>query len=333
MKIYAIADALIDEKMVVAGLAPLAEDHELEIGSWCTHSVEELQLINLKVEQDGANAVEISDDIVEKIGQADVVLTQFCPIGRTAIEAASNLKIIGVLRGGTENVDHDAAKERGIAVVNTPGRNAQAVAEFTVGLILAETRNIARTHTAMRDGIWLKDFPNAGQIPEIDGRTVGIVGAGEIGSLVMRFLTGMGAKCQFYDPMVDESPYGQKVDELAELVREADVLSLHARLSKETYHMISADLIRSMKPTAVFINTARSGLVDEEALIAALHDNSIMGAAIDTFDVEPLDDNSPWLELNNVTLTSHLAGSTVDAFRKSPLLILPRILQEIEKYN
>ncbi len=216
-------------------------------------------------------------------------------------------------------------------VVNTPGRNARAVAEFTVGLIIGETRNIARTHAAMRRHVWLKDFPNSGQVRELEDRMLGVIGAGAIGEMVMRFMSGMDMQCQFYDPFRQASDYGSKVDDLGELMATSDVVSIHSRLGPDTHHLVSAEMLGLMKPTAVLVNTARSGLVDEQALVAALQAGRIMGAAIDTFDHEPLPADSPWLELENATITSHLAGSTLDAFSKTPRLLSQRLLAIWEK--
>lgn len=330
MRVLAIADAFIPKDMLEEGTQSLREaGHEVEVVAWGPETIEDLQQINLTVEQGGANAVELPAALQEKVRECDVVVTQFAPIGATLIESCDKLRAIGVMRGGTENVDGAAAARWGIPVLNTNGRNARAVAEFAVGLILAETRNIARTHAAMREHVWLKDFPNSADIPELEGRTVGVVGAGAIGQLVMKFLAAFDARCIFYDPYTDSSPYGEKVANLDDLLAASDIVTIHSRLTPENHHLIDARRLALMKTSAVLINTARSGLVDEEALIAALQRGEMMGAAIDTFDVEPLPANSPWLRLANVTLTSHLAGSTKDAFRKTPRLLSARLLAEI----
>lgn len=331
MKILAFADNFIDVPMLENGLTALEEaGHTVEIRDWSHPTKEDLQNDNLAVEQGGANAVDLGDEFLAGIDQFDIIITQFAPIGRKVIEAATNLKYVGVLRGGTENVDAEAAKERGVTVINTPGRNARAVAEFTVGMMLAETRNIARTHAAMRQHIWLKDFPNGEDIPEIGGKTVGLVGLGNIGHLVAKFLTGFDAKVIFYDEYVKGDQGYERKDSLEELVRESDIVSVHLRLSEQSYHIISKELIAQMKPTAYLINTARSGLIDEQAMLEALAAGKIAGAAIDTFDHEPLEEDSPFLTLPNVTITSHLAGSTGDAFKNTPKLLSKRILAALE---
>ena len=329
MKILAIADAYIPADMLREGTQALVSaGHDVEVVSWGPPIVEELQEVNLEVEQNGPNGVVLPEELQEQIRAAEVVITQFAPISAALIESSPGLKAIGVMRGGTENVDSEAAKRAAIPVFNTQGRNARAVAEFAVGMILAETRNIARTHTAMQQHIWLKDFPNSADIPELEGRTVGVVGAGAIGQLVMKFLSAFDAKCIFYDPYTSASDYGERVEELDELLAVSDIVTIHSRLTPDNHHLINERRLGLLKPSAVLVNTARSGLVDEQALISALQQHAIMGAAIDTFDEEPLPADSPWMSLDNATITSHLAGSTQDAFRKTPRLLSQRLLRE-----
>jgi len=327
VKILAIADAYIPLDLLEPGTQALVDaGHDVTYMEWETDSIEKLQEVNLLIELNGPNEVALPDEITKAAADADVIITQFAPIGADLIAGCPRLKAIGVLCGGTENVDAGAAEAAGVAVLNTAGRNARAVAEFTVGMILAETRNIARTHAAMREHVWLKDFPNGDTIPEIEGRTVGLVGAGAIGQLVMKFLSGVDARCQFYDPYQESSEYGVKADSLEELMATSDIVTIHSRLSTDTHHLVSEDMLALMKPTAVLVNTARSGLVDEQALLAALRGRRIAGAAIDTFDDEPLPAGSEWMKLDNVTITSHLAGSTLDAFAKTPKMLSQRLL-------
>lgn len=330
MRVLAIADAFIPSDMLWEGTEQLREaGHDVDVVHWGPESVEDLQEINLRVEQNGANALELPVELQNKVRACEIVITQFAPIGGALIDSCTELRAIGVMRGGTENVDQEAAARNEVPVLNTNGRNARAVAEFAVGLILAETRNIARTHAAMRDNIWLKDFPNSADIPELEGRTIGVIGAGAIGQLVMKFLAGFDARCVFYDPYAQSSPFGEKIEDLDELIAISDVVTIHSRLTAQNHHLIDARRLALMKPSAVIVNTARSGLIDEKALLAALQRGAIMGAAIDTFDEEPLPAGSAWATLPNVTITSHLAGSTKDAFRKTPRLLSARLLAEV----
>jgi len=332
MKVLAFGDNLITPEMLENGLTEL-KNHgfEVEVRDWSHDSVESLQNDNILVEQQGADAVEITDpSLLKDIDKFDVIITQFTPIGKRLIDKAKNLKYIGVLRGGIENVDEDYAESKGIKVMNTAGRNARAVAEFTVGLILSETRNIARTSAAMHKDIWLKDFPNKDNIPEVGGKTMGIIGFGHIGRLVAQFMKGMDAKVIFYDPYVDSVEGFEKINKLEDLVKQADIISIHMRATDETHHIMDKHMFDLMGENTYFINSARSALVDESALVEALKEHKIAGAAIDTFDEEPLPKDSPFLTLDNVTLTSHLAGSTADAFKNTPKLFASRFLQSLE---
>jgi D-3-phosphoglycerate dehydrogenase len=204
------------------------------------------------------------------------------------------------------------------------------VAECTLGMILAEVRNIARSHAALVHGKWQRDFPNRDAIPELHEKTVGLVGYGAVGRLVAHYLEAFGSHILAFDPYCQGDPRPAEMVDLPTLLRQSDVVSLHARLTQESHHLIGRKELALMKPTAVLINTARSGLVDEPALIEALSRRQIMGAALDVFETEPLSPASPLVKLDNVTLTPHVAGSTVDAFRDSPKLMarhLQRMLQ------
>ena len=218
-------------------------------------------------------------------------------------------------------MDIALATQRGICVMNTPGRNARAVAEAAMGLILGEIRNIARSHAFLRNGDWRRTFPNSAAIPELNEKTVGLVGYGAVGRLMAHYLVAFGSNVIAYDPFVSGDPAPATLVDLKTLMRQSDVVSVHARLTEETYHLIGREELSLMKPSAVLVNTARSGLVDESALIDALSECRIMGAALDVFDTEPLPPGHPFLTLDNVTITPHLAGSTVDAFRNCPKMM------------
>lgn len=331
MKVLAFGDNLITPDILREGLKAFEDRGDtVEVRDWSHESVEDLQKDNIEVEQNGANAVAVEDEeLLKDLETFDLIVTQFTPVGRKMIERAENLKYIGVLRGGIENIDQKYAESKGIKIINTAGRNARAVAEFTVGMILAETRNIARTSAEMHKDIWFKDFPNKENIPEIGGKTIGIIGFGNIGQLVAKFMKGFDADIIFYDPYVKEMTGAKKVDSVEDLVKEADVVTIHMRATDETHHLIDQHIFHLMDENTYFINTARSALVDEAALVDALENGKIAGAAIDTFDHEPLPLDSPFLKLKNVTLTSHLAGTTADAFKNTPKLFAERFLKII----
>ncbi len=328
MKLLAISDHYIPESFMLGGLSALAElGMDIEIRPWEHPTLEELQEANLLVEQKGANAIEMPQRFLDGLEQFDAIVVQFAPVGRKMIEAAGRLQLIGVLRGGIENVDQNAAEERKITILNTPGRNARAVAECTVGLILSEIRNLARSYAELRKGNWTRDYPNRAEIPELCGKTVGLVGYGAIARLVAQYLTAFGSKILAYDPYVQGETGNVEIVDLPTLLKSSDIVSLHARYSKETHHLIGKEQLALMKPSAVLINTARSGLVDEKALVESLQKRQIMGAALDVFDEEPLPQGHPLLSLDNATITPHLAGSTIDAFLNSPKLWAERAIQ------
>ena len=192
--------------------------------------------------------------------------------------------------------------------MNTPGRNARAVAECALGLMLSEVRNLARSYALLKEGIWTRDFPNRDSIPELHEKTVGLVGYGAVARLVAGYLHALGSHVLAFDPYVTGPTPGVTLVDLDTLMRRSDVVSLHARLTEETHHLIGSAELELMKPTAILVNTARSGLLDEDALVRALSERRIMGAALDVFDTEPLPKGHALLALDNVTLAPHLAG-------------------------
>ena len=209
-----------------------------------------------------------------------------------------------------------------------------AVAEFTVGLILAERRNIARAHLSLVTGGWRKNFATDGQFTELAGKTVGLIGFGAVGQTVADRLGPFGVHLVVHDPFQSSEVvkrHGGRAAPLDELLRCADVVSLHARREPDEPPLIGARELALMKPTACLINTARAHLVDMDALVQVLQERRIAGAAIDVFEQEPLPEDSPLRRLDNITLTPHLAGSTLEAFHQSPRLLAERIRQDMEQ--
>lgn len=322
MKLLAIGDTFIPKEAMNTGLKEL-ENYGIEVvvREWKHKNLEMLQKDNILIEKQGPEAVELPQELIKDIDEFDILIVQFAPISKKVIDKGKNLKIIGVLRGGVENIAFDYAAAKGISVMNTPGRNARAVAEFAMGMILSEVRNIARSHAALKNGEWRKNFPNSKAIPELYKKTVGIVGFGAVGQLVSGYLKAFGCNIIAYDPFFSGKVEGVKLVDLEYLLKNSDIVTIHARLTDDTYHMIGEKEIGLMKPSSVIVNTARSGLVDEESLKKALNEGKIAGAALDVFDVEPLLDSDILLSLDNVTITPHLAGSTKDAFINSPRLM------------
>ena len=331
MKLLAISDHYLPRQYMAAGLSSLAEHGiDVDVFPWEHETLEELQAANLTIEQGGPGAVPLPEELYRTVGQYDILVAQFAPIARQFLESAERLRLLGILRGGMENVDLETATKRHIPVFNTPGRNARAVAECTVGLIFAEIKNLARGHAALKQGHWTREFPNKNDIPELLDKTVGLIGFGAIGKLTAKFLNAFGANIIVFDPYF-QNDHADAVPvtpvDLETLMKQSDVVSIHARYVPETHHLIKREHLLMMKPTAILVNTARSGLVDEQALIDVLAGRKIMGAALDVFDDEPLKQDSPFLALDNVTIVPHLAGSTADAFRNSPKLFSAHLIR------
>jgi len=292
-------------------------------GDW-EPSWDKLQYRRLEVEKRGPE-IEPCDPLVEQYGaEANALMGLFVPVSSKVMAAMPNLRLVGVSRAGLENVNVEEATKRGILVFNVMGRNAHAVSDFAVGMMLAECRNIARAHYSIKTGAWRKTFVNSDSVPELGGKTVGLVGFGNIGSLVAKKLSGFEVNVLVYDPYAnpaDIEAAGCKLASLEELFTNSDFVSIHARLTEANKKMVNAQLIGLMKPTAYLINTGRAGLVDQDALAEALKEKRIMGAALDVFTTEPINADSPFLTLDNVTMTTHLAGTTSDALANSPFLL------------
>ncbi|MDR1826982.1 MAG: 2-hydroxyacid dehydrogenase [Methylobacteriaceae bacterium] len=300
---------------------------EVHMGNW-EEDYPKLQERRLKVEQQGPEIEVVPDVVLEEGKGASLISGLFVPVSTKLMDAMPDLKIVGVARAGLENVNVAEATRRGILVFNIEGRNAQAVSDFAVGMMLCECRNMARAHYSIKKGEWRKYFVNSDWVPELKDKVVGLVGFGYIGRLVAKKLSGFEVQLLVHDPFVSESVVAQSGGRLvdkATLFRESDFVSLHARMSAESKGMLGAAELALMKPTAYLINTARAGLIDQAALLDALKNRKIAGAGLDVFNNEPLEPGSEFLELDNVTLTTHIAGTTREALTRSPDLLMEDI--------
>jgi D-3-phosphoglycerate dehydrogenase len=256
------------------------------------------------------------NEIVDFIGDSEILVTQLAPVSRAMLSQLPNLKLVAVSRGGPVNIDMDAARDAGVRVVNTPGRNASAVAEFTIGAILAETRLIRVGHEALRRGEWRGDLYRADRTGrELSEMTVGVIGYGNIGTKVVRLLRAFGTRVLVHDPYVqlsaEDRNAGVEHVSLDDLLARSDVVTLHPRVTAETRNMMNAETFAKMKPGAIFVNTARGPLCDYEALHENLVSGHLSSAMLETFAVEPVPEDWPLLKLPNVTLTPHIAGASV----------------------
>ncbi|KGJ03134.1 oxidoreductase (plasmid) [Paracoccus versutus] len=266
------------------------------------------------------------EDYFDFLADLDILVTHLAPITADSLDHAPRLKAIAVSRGGPVNIEMAAARARGIPVVNTPGRNASAVAEFTVGSLLAETRNLIRGHMAVASGRFGREFYHyANTGPELCELTVGIVGYGDIGTRVARLLQPFGCGILIYDPFKELTPEekaaGFQKAELDDLMARADVVTLHPRVTPETKGMISRARIAMMKPGGYIVNTTRGQVLDYGALYDALVSGQLRGAALDTFEPEPPPADWPLLKLPNVTLSPHIAGASRHSAIKAATMI------------
>lgn len=255
------------------------------------------------------------DDVTDSLlqimpGIAGVILGGQ-PVNRSVIENSPELKVIARTGVGFDAVDHAAAAEHGVAVTITPHANADSVAEFAMLLALALSRQLPANHKNVASGSFKRAMGR-----DIFGQTIGIVGLGRIGRRVAVRAQAFGMQVianEAYPDMEFVTSRGVELTDVDDLVRRADVITLHAPNTPETFHLINAERLAAMKPTALVINTARGQLIDEKALAAALRSGQIGGAGLDVFESEPLEDDSPLRGLDNLIMAPHVAGVTAES--------------------
>ena len=233
-------------------------------------------------------------------------------------EQAEALKFVGICRGTANNVDLEAATRQGVLVVNTPGRNAQAVAEHVLGLMLALARRIPWAHSYVAGGRW--ENPTEPYVSmrgiELAGRTLGIIGLGAIGRRVAEMARAMGMGLLGHDPYVSNAPEGVELASLDDILSRSHFVTIHVPLTPKTGAMIDARRLALMQSTAYLVNVSEAAIVCESALVQALRVGHIAGAAIDVFESHPVEPSSPLLSLDNVVLTPHLGGATQETIQR-----------------
>ena len=250
-----------------------------------------------------------------ELEDAEVLWHVLHPIDTDVIERAPKLKLIQKIGVGVNTIDLDAAKSRGIAVCNMPGTNSRAVAEMTLLLMLSTLRKLTKIDNACRNGDWTLDDDTKEAFGEIGGRTVGIVGFGEVPRVLAPTLAAMGARVIY--TAREKKPVPYEYVSLSGLLAASDIVTLHVPLTSETERMMNASRIKQMKPGSVLINTARGGLIDEDALYEGLVNHRIAGAGLDVFGEEPVSVDNPLLSLHVVTATPHVAWLTNETFSRS----------------
>ena len=246
------------------------------------------------------------------------------------IEAGKNLKIIGRAGVGVDNVDLPTATKNGVIVVNSPEGNTVAAAEHTWAMLLTMARQIPQAHGKLKGGVWdKKSFKGV----EVLNKTLGIVGLGKIGRRVAAYALGMGMRVIAADPFVTEEytkSIGVELKDLEIVVKESDFITFHIPKTKETLHMVNAEMIKKMKKGVRIVNVARGGIIDENALAEALKSGQVAAAALDVFEKEPLPADSPLLALDNLVVTPHLGASTVEAQVNVAVDVVEQIIEVLK---
>ena len=257
------------------------------------------------------------EQLIERLHGCHVLITELDKIDANILYAAPDLSLIIDCRGTAVNIDINTATQRGIVVCNTPGRNADAVADLTIALMVMVLRQVGRAMQNIRTNDWHERGTTASYLlhrgNELPGKTVGLVGIGIIGRKVAKRLHGFNVQILGYDPFVSRetmAEYAIQKVELDELLQQADIVSLHAPATKATAGLIGAREFGLMKPTAYLINTARAALTDEASLMDVLQNRKIAGAALDVYHREPIPSDHPLLTMPHVITLPHIGGAT-----------------------
>src|SRR5690606_11364370 len=284
---------LVADRINGGGLAPLLDDERFEV-----------------IERTGLTGEALAHALSDVDG---VIVRSATRITRESLARADRLKVIGRAGVGVDNIDLEAATERGIAVLNAPSGNTISAAELTIALLLSLVRRVPAADRSMKRGEWdRRSFTGI----ELYGKTLGLVGAGRIGGEVAKRAKGFGMRVVAYDPFLSEERARALEIELApleEVLRRADVLSLHTPLTEATANLIDAERLALLKPGAFLVNAARGGVVDEAALVQALEEGRLAGAALDVYAEEPLPADHPLRRIEGVVLTPHPGAATEEA--------------------
>ncbi|QIL73769.1 hydroxyacid dehydrogenase (plasmid) [Diaphorobacter sp. HDW4B] len=253
------------------------------------------------------------EDIVALCKEHDpvAIIVRYSKVGAAAMDAAPSLKVISKHGSGTDTIDKSAAKERGIAVVAALGANASAVAEQALTLMLACAKSVPQLNERMHAGFWDKSTHKS---LELAGRTLGLIGLGAIGQRFARMACAMGMNVMGFDPYATTWPEGVQRVDLETIWRDSDVISLHCPLTDDNRGLINADTLALCRPGVVLVNTARGGLIDEAALLAAVENGHVRAAGLDSFAVEPMAAGHPFQNRSGFILSPHIGGVTSDAY-------------------
>lgn len=255
------------------------------------------------------------EDIVSLCRRHDpvAIIVRYGRVGAAAMDAAPGLKVISKHGSGTDTIDKTAAAARGIQVVAAVGANAPAVAEHAMALLLACAKSVVDLNARMHAGHWDKATHKS---VELEGRTVGVIGLGAIGLRFVRIADAMGMRVLGFDPYARDLPAAVELTDLETIWRESDAISLHCPLTPENTMLLNAWTLAACKKGVIVVNTARGGLIDEAALLAAVRSGQVGGAGLDSFAVEPMAEGHPFQGESRIVLSPHIGGVTADAYVK-----------------
>ncbi|UCF37191.1 MAG: phosphoglycerate dehydrogenase [Acidobacteriota bacterium] len=271
------------------------------------------------------------DELLKEVADAHALIVRSkTKVKPEVIAAAKNLRVVGRAGAGVDNIDLEAATRRGIVVMNTPGGNSVSAGEHAFALLISLARKIPFAHASLKSGQWNKA---AFMGSELQGKTLGIVGAGKIGSVLAKRALGFEMSVLVYDPFISESyaaDLGVELCDLDELYAQSDFISLHSPMNEKTKHMINRETLAKMKGGAILVNAARGGLINEADLIEALESGQLAGAALDVFENEP-NVSEALRNTDNVIFTPHIAGSTLEAQAKVGFAIAVQITNYLKE--
>lgn len=255
------------------------------------------------------------DDIIALCKAHDpvAIIVRYSKVGAAAMDAAPSLRVISKHGSGTDTIDKTAAAARGIEVLAAAGANAAAVAEQAMALLLACAKSVVTLNARMHQGHWDKATHKS---LELHGRTVGVIGLGAIGLRFARMADAMGMRVLGFDPFARSLPGHVEPVDLPAIWRESDVISLHCPLTPDNAQLLNAQTLAACKPGVIIVNTARGGLIDEGALLAAVRSGQVASAGLDSFAVEPMTVPHPFHGEARITLSPHIGGVTADAYVK-----------------
>ncbi|XJS10892.1 NAD(P)-dependent oxidoreductase [Aerococcaceae bacterium WGS1372] len=336
-KITVISDGLVKKEFFEEAIGKIDyfDEFTIEYFDWYGElEKSEFQKKIDYIEKNGPDDFEPNEKLLKSLSESTYLFAHIAPINNKMLSVCKKLEIIGICRGGTENIDLEFCKKNNITVIRAV-KNAIATAEFTVGLMIDLTRNIAIGNSKLRENIWLKKYFNDNLRRSLQEMTVGVVGLGSIGTEVARILAHIGATVIAYHPNITEEKKKEinfpiKYECLDDLLKNSDIVTLHLRVSEETKNILSMTEFKKMKKSSYLINTARAALVNESDLINALKSKEILGAALDVFWEEPIHENNELIKLDNVLLTPHIAGDT-DVINKAPTILLREVITYLEK--